>query len=439
MTDDRAWLQAMLDVEAALARAEARLGLMPEEDAEAIAAACRADRFDPAALGRDGAASGNPVVPLVRALRLAVGEPSAGRIHLGATSQDVLDTAAMLVAREALDIVLDDLGAAADLAAGLASRHRSTLMPARTLLQHAVPTTFGLKAAGWLGGLDAASDQLRRVRDTRLAVQLGGAGGTLGSMGPDGAALVATLAGELGLATPVMPWHTDRTRIGELAGALGVTAGAIGKPALDIVLLAQTEVAEVADARHGTGGSSTLPQKRNPVAAVCALAGARRAPGLVATLLSVMPQEHERGAGGWHAEWRPLVDLLVAVGSATAWLREALEHLDVHPDRMRADLDLTDGLVLAERYAAVLAPLLGHDRADGLVGAAADAARASGRSLREELADRPEVASRPGLLALVDQASAVVLDDPAGYLGSTDAFIDGALAAHARSSGGRPA
>jgi 3-carboxy-cis,cis-muconate cycloisomerase len=433
-TSDRAWLRAMLDVEAAIARAEARAGLLPQADAAAITAACRdaGGRIDLAKLGEDAAASGNPVVPLVRALTRLVEGPAAGWVHHGATSQDVLDTAAMLVARRALEPLLGDLNGAADAAAALAAAHRGALLAGRTLLQQALPTTFGLKAAGWLVGLDEAAARLEAVRLTRLAVQFGGAAGTLASLGGHGAgggedvgvAVAGHLAAELGLVEPVLPWHTNRARVAELAGALGEAAGAVAKPAKDVVLLAQTEVAEVWEGTPGRGGSSTLPHKRNPVAAVSALACAQQAPGLVATLLAAMPQEHERAAGAWHAEWRPLSALLVAAGSAAAWLRDCLEHLQVDAARMRANLGATSGLLLAERVAGALAPALGRLRAHDLVAAAAAEAIASGRPLAEMLLARPEVRD------LLDERRLADLLDPATYLGSTEVFVARALNAH---------
>jgi 3-carboxy-cis,cis-muconate cycloisomerase len=418
---DRAWLQAMLDVEAALARAEARAGLLPAETAEAITDACRADAFDVAELGLAAAESGNPVVPLVRALTEAVGGSAAGGVHLGATSQDVLDSAAMLVAHRALGPLLDDLDAAGDAAADLARAHRATLLAGRTLLQHALPTTFGLKAAGWLAATDEAATRLGEVRRTRLAVQLGGAAGTLASLGPDGIAVLHHLADELGLAEPALPWHTDRTRVAELTGALGGAAGAVGKAAGDVVLLAQTEVAEVREGTPGRGGSSTLPQKRNPIAAVSAVACAQQAPGLVATLLGAMIHEHERAAGAWHAEWRPLTDLLRTVGSAVAWLRDCLEHLDVDTAKMRRNLDMTGGLLLAERVTGALSPALGRIAAREIV---ERAAMQSGDQFAQTLADMPEVREH---LSVEEVAR---LLDPSGYLGSADAFVQRALQAH---------
>ena len=429
--DDRAWLQAMLDVEAALARAEARAGLLPAEHAEAIARACRADAFDLAALGRDAASGGNPVIPLVRALTDAVPGPAAASVHTGATSQDILDSAAMLVAHRALGPLLDDLAGAATAAADLTAAHRATVLAGRTLLQQALPVTFGLKAAGWLVALDEATARLEEIRRTRLAVQLGGAAGTLASLGNAGTEVLAGLASELGLAEPVLPWHTLRTRVADLAAALGAAGGVAGKVARDVVLLAQTEVAEVREGGPvGRGGSSTLPHKRNPVAAVAALACAEQAPGLVATLLAAMVQEHERAAGSWHAEWRPFTDLLRATGSAAAWLRDCLEHLEVDTDRMRRNLDLTGGLLLAERVTTALAPSLGRLEARELVQRATAEAVDSQRPFAEVLYHQPKVSD------LLDQEEIGRLLDPAGYLGSAEAFIDRALEAHAET--GRP-
>jgi 3-carboxy-cis,cis-muconate cycloisomerase len=417
---DRAWLAAMLDVEAALARAQARTGLISEDDAAAIAdAAADPDRFDVASIGAEAAKSGNPVVPLVKALTEAVEGDAAGHVHRGATSQDILDSAAMLVCFRALGPLLEDLDAAAGAAAGLAER---------TLMQQALPIAFGLKAAEWLSGLDEAAARLRFVRSSRLAAQLGGAAGTLASLGDAGPDVVAAFADELGLAEPVLAWHTIRTRPAELAGALGAAAGVIAKIARDVVLLAQTEVGEVREGVPGRGGSSTLPHKRNPVAAISAVASAMRAPGLVASLLGAMAHEHERAAGPWHAEWRPLSELLEATGSAAAWLRDCLEHLQVDAERMRANLELTHGALLAERVTTALAPALGRGAAHELVEEAAQEAFASERPLGDVLAGNGAVTAH---LARDELAR---LLDPAGYLGATDVLIDRALRAHRKAA-----
>ncbi len=356
---DRSWLTALLEVEVALARVQADVGLIAPDAAAAIAAAAHPDRFDIGALGRAAAGPGNPVLPLVEALRAAVPAAAAGSVHKGATSQDVVDTAAMLVAHRALGPLLADLAGAADAAAGLARRYRDAPMAGRTLLQRAEPVTIGFTAAGWLAGLDEAAGLLAGVRDTRLAVQLGGSVGTLAAYGDDGPALPGRLAERLGLAAAPLPWHTNRVRIGELAGALGTAAGAIGKVARDVTLLAQSEVAEVAEGRPGR--SSAMPHKRNPVAAVSAIACAAQAPGLVATLLTAMVQEYGRAAGAWHAEWRPLRELLTAVGAAAAWLRDCLTGLRV--DEAAAAAKLGDADVTAHvRAAARLVDLVLADR-----------------------------------------------------------------------------
>ena len=410
---DEAWLQAMLDAEAALARALAAANLLGEEEAEAIAAACHADRFDASAIAEGAAVSGNPVVPLKAALSEAVEGPAAGHVHRGATSQDILDTAAMLATARAFEPLLEDLGAAASAAAQLARAHRDTPMAGRTLLQQGVPVTFGLKAAGWLAGLHEARRWLEEIRLERLAAQLGGAAGTLASLGDAGPRVLAAYAETLGLVDPGVPWHTQRGRIGELASALAVTSGAVAKAARDIVLLSQTEVAEVREGRPG--GSSTMPHKRNPVAAICALGCAQQAPGLAATLLGAMAHEHERAAGSWHAEWRPLGELLRSTGSAVAWLRGSLEGLEADPERMRTNLELTGGRLMAERVAAVLAESSGGADAHERV---AEAARSE--DFRAAVAE-----------LFTDERAAELLD-PAGYLGSAGVFVDRALDDHDR-------
>lgn len=293
LVSEGAWLQALLDVEAALARANAAAGSVPAEAAERIAAVCRAERFDARALAREAADHATVVVPLVRALRAQVGDADAGFVHLGATSQDVVDSAAMVLAGRALDAIADDLDGAAAAACALAREHRATPMIGRTLLQQALPTTFGLRAAGWMHGLDGARQRLLAVRSNELWVQLGG---PVGSGDPRVAAAVAR---ELGLTEPLLPWHTIRLPIAALAGALGATSGIVAKIARDVTLLAQDEVGELREGGEGRGGSSAMAHKRNPVAAVSALACARRTPALVATLLASMEQEHERAAGAW--------------------------------------------------------------------------------------------------------------------------------------------
>jgi len=401
-----AWLRALLDVEGALALAQAEVGLLTPAEAEAVAAAC-ADpaTYDESALGAAAAGAGNPVVPLVRAIEARVGEPLGSAVHRGATSQDVLDTGAVLVARRALVEVLDDLRAAADAAAGLADRHRASATVGRTLLQHAAASTFGLTAAGWWHGLDGAAARLALV-DAGLPVQLGGAVGTLDGMGGQGPEVRAALARRLGLVDAPLAWHTVRLPIADLAGALATAAGIIGKVALDVVLLAQTEVAEVREGVPGRGGSSAMPHKHNPVSAIAARAAALRAPGLASTLFSSMAQEHQRAAGAWHAEWETLSDLLSCTGTAAAWLRDCLASLQIDAARMAATL-ASSPAVGSDRVAAALAAPLGRSAAHDAV-ARVVAAR-GGMSLLDALAADPEVSAhlqRARLSALLDDAEA---------------------------------
>lgn len=410
---DQAWLRALLDVEGALARACAKAGLVPDSAAARITEACADDAaYDVGALGCDAAAAGNPVVPLVRALEQVAGPEAGPHVHRGATSQDVLDTAMVLLARRAAVPLLMDLRAAAAAAARLARAHRDDPLAGRTLGQQAVPTTFGLKAAGWLTGLDGAVSRVRATADS-LPVQLGGAAGTLGAYDDAGLQVLAALAADLGLPEPVLPWHAVRLPVADLAGALGAAAGVVGKVALDVVLLAQSEVAEVSEA--SPGGSSAMPHKRNPVAAVSARAAALRAPGLVATLMAVMHQEHERAAGGWQAEWLAVAELLRVTGSAAAWLRACLEGLHVHVDRMRANLG--DSGLGSEAVATAAAGSLGRARAHELV----RGALASG--------DWP-----PELRAALAGQDVDALLDPTRRTGSAGALVDRALAAHARAT-----
>jgi 3-carboxy-cis,cis-muconate cycloisomerase len=368
---DRSWLGAMLDAECALARAQGRAGVLTEEAATAVADACDPSLYDVTELAVQGRTTGNPAEPLVRALRARIGEPHAGAVHLGATSQDIVDSAAMVVAQRASKLVDDELAGAAEECARLAAEHRHSVMAARTLLQQAVPTTFGLKAAGWLVGLVEARARLAAVVAS-LPAQLGGAAGTLAALGGDGIGVLHLYAEELGLREPVVPWHTIRTPVTELAGALAGVAGAAAKIGTDIVLLAQTEVREVAE--RAPGGSSTMPHKRNPVGAVLAVACERHARANAEILIEGVVQEHERAAGAWQAEWPALTTALAAAGGAVASVRRSLTGLEVDVDRMRANIE------------------------------------------PETLAE----AVRLGIPA----------DRPEDYLGSVDAFVDRALALH---------
>lgn len=421
----RAWLQAMLDAEAALAAAEARVGLIPAEAAVAVARCCDADLFAPGEIGHAGRAAGNPVPALVRALTEEVSktsEDAARHVHRGATSQDITDTAAMLVSRRSLDLILVEVDGLAEAWARLAEKHRGTLMAGRTLLQQALPTTFGLKAAGWLVSVLEARRVLREVRGSGLATQLGGAAGTLASLGNSGLPVLREFALELDLPEPPLPWHTDRTRIFAIGGALSLLAGVLAKISQDIILMAQTEVGEVAEpAGKGRGASSTLPHKRNPILSVTAAASASRLQGLACTLQTAMAQEHERATGAWHSEWETLSDALALAGGAATNVREATEGLEVHPEKMRENLDATKGMLLAENVTTVAAEKLGRLKAHDLVEAACHRALGEGKHLRGELLQDAEISG-----VLSEKAIDAALD-PAGYLGSAGAFVDRAL------------
>ncbi|MFJ2901041.1 3-carboxy-cis,cis-muconate cycloisomerase [Streptomyces sp. NPDC091279] len=417
-TGDTAYLQALLDAEAALTRAQAALGLAPAGAATAVTGAADAGRFDVVALGLRARAGGNPVIPLVAEVTAAVGAEYGSYVHRGATSQDIMDTATMLVAARALDLVLADLARTERALARLSFAHRATVLPGRTLTQHAVPTTFGLKAAGWRSLVLDARDRVAGVRDA-LPAQLGGAAGTLAAFEAYGAgdplALTAAFAREVGLREPALPWHTLRTPVADLAGCLAFTAGALGKIAADVLTLARTEIGEVAEGSGG--GSSAMPHKANPVRATLIAAGARRAPQLAAVLYGALVAEDERPAGAWHAEWEPLRDLLRLVGGAARDAAELTEGLRVNAEVMRHHLDLTHGLIVSERLSAVLAPVLGRARAKALLSELAARAHAEGRPLAELLAEEPEVRD-------VDLADAI---DPARYTGAAGPLTDRAL------------
>lgn len=332
---DEAWLAGLLESERALVNALALAGVVPAGAAAAVAEACDPSLYDAGELGRAGRAAGNPVEPLVRALRAQVGEEHAAFAHHGATSQDILDSAAMLVAREACRLVDDELAGLAGVCAKLAERHRGSVMAARTLLQQAVPTTFGYKAAGWLVGVIETRARLATVA-SGLPAQLGGAAGTLAAFGEHGGEVARLYAVELDLREPLLPWHTIRVPVAELAGALAAAAGIAAKIATDVTLLAQTEIAEVSEGDAGV--SSTMPHKRNPTQATLAIACERHARANAALLLESLAAEHERPTGAWHAEWHALTVCLAATGGAAAAARRSLESLQVDAGRMRANV-----------------------------------------------------------------------------------------------------
>ncbi|MGW1195252.1 3-carboxy-cis,cis-muconate cycloisomerase [Streptomyces sp. NPDC002536] len=430
-TGDAAVLAAMLEAEAALVQALADLGLAPGTAAEAVTAAAR--ELDVRTIAARAGSGGNPVLPLVADLTAAVAarDPdAAASVHRGATSQDILDTALMLVAARALDLTLADLDRTAVALARLAAAHRDTVMPGRTLTQHAVPITFGLKAAGWRSLVREAQRRLAATR-AALPAQLGGAAGTLAAFhahaeatgtAPDpglGLRLIAAYARRTGLAEPVLPWHTLRTPIADLAASLAFTAGALGKIAADVLVLSRTETGELTEADGGA--SSAMPHKSNPVRAVLIAATARQLPALAAVLFGALAAEDERPAGAWHAEWQPLREALRLTGAAARHAAELTENLRVHPHRMRENLDRTDGLLAAERLAVALTPLIGRSAARSALARAARLTAAEGCGLEEAL--RADLSTRelPDLPELADHA---------GYLGAARALTDRALGEH---------
>jgi 3-carboxy-cis,cis-muconate cycloisomerase len=418
-----AHIRHLLAFEAALAHAEAAAGVIPAAAAELIAAACRED-FDSAAINAEAALAGTPAIPLVRRLRARVAGGAADYVHWGATSQDAIDSAAMVQMRAGLELLLADLLMIGARCSELAQEHRRTLQAGRTLLQHALPISFGLKAARWLALVTRQIQALRQVSDQSLALQLGGAAGTLAALGDAGLRVAELLAVELRLPLPDLPWHAERDRVAMIAAAVSIAAGSAAKIAHDIALLAQTEVGEAAEApAPGKGGSSALPHKRNPVDAMQALAAARLATGVVPVVLSALAHEHERAIGGWQAEWAAIPDLFRYAAGAIAHTRQAVHGLQIDAQRMRANLDLSGGLMMAEALTLALAEQLGRTEARRIVEAACDQARTIGISLQQAAHNDPSISA-----ALSQDAINQALD-PAAYLGSADVLIERALAA----------
>jgi 3-carboxy-cis,cis-muconate cycloisomerase len=424
--DDAATLKHMLDFEAALARAEADAGVIPTKVAGPIAAACKVASFDLVALAEAATRSGNLAIPLVKALTAQVAESDAEAaryVHWGATSQDVIDTALMLTLRKAIDVLLVDLGRAIIGFAALARNHRSTMVVARTWLQHALPMPFGLKLAEYAAALHRSRQRLTRLRAETLALQLGGAAGTLAALGDKGLLVAEKLAAELKLPLPDAPWHTHRDRIAEAASVLAIIAGSCGKIARDISLLMQTDVGEAFEPTlEGRGGSSTMPHKRNPVAAASALAAATMAPNLAATIFAAQVQEHERSAGPWHAEWPTLPTLLLVTSGALAAIVDLAEGLEVDVARMRANLDATGGLIMAEAIAFALAEKIGKGEAHHLLELLSRKAVAENKHLRDVLAADPKVKAH------LSADKIAKLLEPITYQGTSQALIDRLLA-----------
>ncbi len=419
---DESRVKGILQFESALARAEARTGVIPRGAAEKIAEQCQAARFDLPALSKEAAHSGNLAIPLVKMLTEAVArqdKDAARFVHWGATSQDAIDTGSTLQLREALALVDTDLVRLTDTLVSLAIRHQATVLVARTWMQQALPTTFGFIAAGWLDAVLRHRQRLVEIRPRVQTLQFGGAVGTLAALSGRGPEVAKALAEDLRLTLPRAPWHAHRDRMAEAATFLGLLAGTLGKIARDIALHTQTEVAELFEpAVEGRGGSSTMPHKRNPVTCAMVLSAATRSPGLVSTILSAMPQEEERGLGGWHAEWETLPEIVRLAGGALHHLAEMLPHLRVDVDRMRQNMEATRGLIFAEAVSMALADRMGKMPAHLLVEAACKKAHTEKRHLKDILNQEP------GLHGHLTPADLESLFEARNYLGSASAFVE---------------
>jgi 3-carboxy-cis,cis-muconate cycloisomerase len=437
---DSARVQGMLDFEAALARAEAACGILPPAAAAAITEQCREELLDFAALQRNAANAGNLAIPLVQQLTALVAKEdpgAAGFVHWGATSQDAIDTGFVLQLRPALAEMQRELRQLCELLAALADKHRATLIVGRTWLQHAVPTTFGAKVAGWLDALARHEGRLKELRERALVLQFGGAVGTLSALGDNGEKVAAALAGELVLALPDIPWHSHRDRFAEVAAYLGLLTGTLGKIARDISLHMQTEIGELCEPGGGKqggggpdfsepgvtrGGSSSMPHKRNPLSCSVILATAVRVPSLVSTMLGAMVQEDERGLGGWQADWETLPEIVSLAGGALHHMHAAISALEVNATRMRENLEATRGLIFAEAATVSLAAHVGKQEARRSIEAACQLAAKNRQHLRDVLLATPEILRR------LPAETIHQLFDATKYLGASGSMIDKVLA-----------
>ena len=397
---DEAVLQTMLSFEGALARAEAQVGLIPADAARVITQAAMAQGFDIPRLVRESLRAGTPAIPMVRMLTEAVrtqNAEAAGFVHWGATSQDVVDTCMVLLLGQCRKVLERDHQRILQALRRISNEHSNTVMLGRTLLQPAPPITFGLKAAGWLAAVRRGWQRVESRFDESAYLQFGGASGTLAALGDQGLAVSDVLATELNLKSPDGPWHGHRDRLAALMAALSIYTASLGKMALDIALLMQYEVGEVAEpGGNGRGGSSTMPHKRNPTACMLTIAAAKRTPGLMSNFLTGMLQEHERAVGGWQSEWTAVQGIVQAAGVATESMAEVTDGLIVDATRMRSNIEATQGAVFAEKAMMLRASEIGRDAAHKEV---EDAVRITGSP--------PDI---PGLR------------EPADYLGSAEIF-----------------
>jgi 3-carboxy-cis,cis-muconate cycloisomerase len=428
---DKAFVQAMLRFEAALALAQADANVVSSDDARLIAGVCESAEIDLEKIMLAARQAGNPAIPLVKELTALVHKidaQAAQGVHAGATSQDLIDTAMMLQLKTALSRICLGIAGLQQRLTELINAHRETLMIGRTLLQQARPISFAFKVAGWLDHLTRCQGRLREVRAQALVLQFGGAVGTLAANGSDALAIMSSLARRLELGEPTMPWHTARDRFFEVASALAMLTGCLGKIATDASLLMQTEVGEISEAlEEGRGGSSSMPHKRNPVSPTLIVAACSRVPGLLATMSASMIQEHERSVGRWHAEWNPLAQIVCLAGGATQHADDLFSRLEVNISRMRQNIDLTRGLIFAEGIANALGKKIGKPQAEQLVRLACQRAREKDCHLRQALAQEPTISR------VLDQATLDQIFQPENALGAANDLIDRVLQRSAES------
>jgi len=425
VVDDRAHVQRMLDFEAALARAEAAVAIIPATAVDAIVAAAKTERYDLAAIGAVAVRAGNIVVPLVQALMDQVAKTDLGAsrcVNWGASTQDVIDTALMLELRAGIDALLADLGRAIDGFTAFAGRQRRTAAAARTLLQQSLPMPFGLKLAGYAAALARSRERLRRLRKEALALQFGGSAGTLAALGEQGLAVTERLAALLDLPAPDAPWHSHSDRVAEITAALAILTGTCGKIARDMALLMQTEVSEAREPPGVAGGESPIVlHMRNANTAAVSVAAATLAPNLLAAIVAGQVQEHEGALGGWQAQWQAIPALLLVTSGALAAVAD-LAQIEIDPERMRANLEIGQGLIMTEAVCTALAAKVGFNQARAIVEEATQKARANKRHLQSILAEEPRVTSQ------MTPSELERLFEPMGYQGVAQSFIDRLIA-----------
>jgi len=422
-----------LEFEAALARVQARLGIIPAQAAEEIVRQCRVDTIDFARLKQQTERIGYPVLPVVQQIVANCADGLGEWCHWGATTQDITDTATVMQIREALKLVEKDLDAISASLSDLAQRYRDTPMAGRSNLQQAVPITFGFKAASLLAAMQRHRARLKELKPRVLVGEFAGAAGTLSSLGADGLKVQAELMKELGLGQPEIAWHTVRDRIAEVGCFLGLVTGTLGKLSMDVKLLMQTEVAEVFEPFHeARGSSSTMPQKRNPISCLYIHSTAALVRHNAAALLEAAVADHERSTGPWEIEWIALPEIFLLASGCLAQSRDLVAGLQVDADQMRANLDLTQGMIVSEAVMMGLGPKLGRQRAHDLVYDICRTAATQRRKLTDLLAENPEIARH------ATRAELERMTDPANYLGLAGEMVDRVLAIEEKIGKERP-